>query len=267
MNVREKNIMKKIYFTGELKDVNQFSLDGKYNEEWVSIKIDKSSHIKLEQGIIYGCSIGRKVKFWEYRVMDYINYNLMYGRNVIFVGNPKMYKRALKKYGDRNIYDKSLRPYEEKVIIHSTTFENYVKIKQQGVIKCWNILKKENETFEDKPIGALLDDPEDFSKYIMFGSGVQCEIVVLSKQRNKLCYDINEEYIPGARMYFSAQQLASDGLLIRDGLHYKVKNELSLDYALFIATIDNVHITGNVTPKSFTEAADTAFRYKFGYHN
>ena len=105
----------------------------------------------------------------------------------------------------------------------------------------------------------MLGDPEDFRDYIMLGSGVQCEVVVLSKQRNQLCHDADEEYTPGARIYFDNKILAEKGLLVRDGLHYKVKNDLPLDLALFIATVDNIKINGKITPNSFAEAADIKF--------
>lgn len=50
-----------------------------------------------ETDFLYGCAIGRKVDFWEYRVMDYINYNLMYNRNIIFVGSKRLYKKSSEK--------------------------------------------------------------------------------------------------------------------------------------------------------------------------
>lgn len=259
--------MGKIYFADKLSEHNPFSENGDYGSDWVSIKINKSPHIIPEKGFIYGCSIGKKVKFWESRVMDYINYNLVYNRNIIFVGNKRLYKRALKRYGNHSIYDKELRTYEEKIIVHSTTKENYAKIKNQGCIKSWNILKQESDNLEKEPIGALLGDPKDFRDYIMLGSGVQCEIVVLSKQKNKLCYDVNEEYIPGARFYFDAKQLAENGILVRDGLHYKVKDMLPLNYALFIATIDNIPLKGKITPKTFSETSDKEFFKIMEKHN
>lgn len=251
--------MGKIYFIRKLTERNPFSKDGKYGSEWVSITIDKSRYIMPGTKFIYGCIIGKNIDFWEYIVMDYINYNLMYNRNVIFVGSKRLYKMALRKYDGHSIYDKELRPYEERFVVHSTTKENYEKIVSQGCIKSWNILKRENIDFEKEPIGAMLGDPEDFRDYIMLGSGVQCEIVVLSKQKNRLCYDANEEYTPGARMYFDAKQLAESGLLVRDGLHYKVKDKLPLKYALFTATMNNVTLTGNITPETFSHLSDEKF--------
>lgn len=251
--------MGKIYFIRKLTERNPFSKDGKYGVEWVSITVNKSRYIMPETKFVYGCSIGRKVDFWEYRVMDFINYNLMYNRNIIFVGSKRLYKKALRKYDGHSIYDKELRPYEERFIVHSTTKGNYEKIVSQGCIKSWNVLKNENDAFEKEPIGAMLGDPEDFRDYIMLGSGLHCEIVVLSKQKKKLCYDVNEEYTPGARMYFDAKQLAENGLMVRDGLHYKVRDRLTLEYVLFAATINNIFLKDKINPKTFSEEADKEF--------
>ena len=65
--------------------------------------------------------------------------------------------------------------------------------------------------------------------------------------------------MPGARMYFDTKLLAEKGLLVRDGLHYKVKNELPLNFALFTATVDNIELNGKFTPNTFAEAADIKF--------
>lgn len=251
--------MGKIYFIRKLTERNPFSKGGKYGAEWVSITVNKSRYIMPETKFVYGCSIGRKVDFWKYRVMDFINYNLMYNRNIIFVGSKRLYKKALRKYDGHSIYDKELRPYEERFIVHSTTKGNYEKIVSQGCIKSWNVLKNENDAFEKEPIGAMLGDPEDFRDYIMLGSGLHCEIVVLSKQKKRLCYDVNEEYTPGARMYFDAKQLAENGLMVRDGLHYKVRDRLPLEYVLFTATINNIFLKDKITPKTFSEEADKEF--------
>ena len=74
-----------------------------------------------------------------------------------------------------------------------------------------------------------------------------------------ICMGTDIEYTPGARFYFDTQELIQDGLLINDGTHYKVKDELPLSYSLFCATMDNISISGKITPKSFADAADEAF--------
>ena len=98
--------MGKIYFIRKLTERNPFSKGGKYGAEWVSITVNKSRYIMPETKFVYGCSIGRKVDFWKYRVMDFINYNLMYNRNIIFVGSKRLYKKALINYDVHSIYDK-----------------------------------------------------------------------------------------------------------------------------------------------------------------
>ena len=58
-----------------------------------------------------------------------------------------------------------------------------------------------------------------------------------NKLKEKLVYDLNAPYPSGARLYFDAQKMAADGLLVRDGNHLKVKNQLPLQpYLLWTAT-------------------------------
>ena len=73
--------------------------------------------------------------------------------------------------------------------------------------------------------------------------------------------DIKAEYEPGARMYFDAQKIAADGKLVRDGLHYKVKDYLPLNpYLLGTATKDNVDLPDmECSPVNFSQAADKMF--------
>ena len=95
----------------------------------------------------------------------------------------------------------------------------------------------------------------------MFGSGVQCELVVASKQNGRIVMDPDEDYQSGARLYFDATKIAEDGLLIRDGAHLKVKDFLQLEpYWLWTATWMNVGIPDRVTtPRIFAEIADRIF--------
>jgi len=146
-------------------------------------------------------------------------------------------------------------------LIHSTTYENWKQIEQDGCLKSWNRLKEENKMDEDQPIGHVLGDPEDFRDYIMFGSGVSCEMVVSSKQKGRLTGDADEAYMSGARLYLDAQKMAEDGLLVRDGNHIKVKDCLPLQpYLLWTATWGNVGLPAQrTTPRIFAETADKKF--------
>ena len=77
---------------------------------------------------------------------------------------------------------------------------------------------------EEKQIGYLLGDPEEYSDFIMLGSGdnIGGEYVVMSKQAGYIkCYD-DEEYQPGVRIYLNARKLLEENKLLRDGVHYKV---------------------------------------------
>jgi len=149
---------------------------------------------------------------------------------------------------------------EVKYLVHSTTPCGYVQIMQDGAIKSWNKVKKEHNTKEEKPIGELLlGDSTDLRDFVLLGSSFWNEIVVSSKEKGYICMDTDIEYTPGARFYFDTQKLLQDGLLINDGTHYKVKNELPLSYSLFCASMDNISIDGKITPKSFADAADEAF--------
>ncbi len=85
--------MGKIYFTRRLTQYNLFSENGEYGDKWVSVTLNRSQYIMTETKFVYECSIGRKVEFWKYRVMDYINYNLMYKRNIILLAVKDCIKR------------------------------------------------------------------------------------------------------------------------------------------------------------------------------
>ncbi len=130
------------------------------------------------------------------------------------------------------VYDKDeplLRDNESPVLVHSTPLNSWENIKRNEMLKSWNLLKTEKVIAEEQPIGIQLGDPTDFSDYIMFGGGVTGEIVVNSKQQEKIIMDINVEYLTGARLYFDAKKIAYDGLLVRDGCHLKVKDKLLLN--------------------------------------
>lgn len=77
--------------------------------------------------------------------------------------------------------------------------------------------------------------------------------------------NINEEYKPGARLYFDADLIANDDLLVRDSAHLKVKDMLSLDkYLLWYATLDNINLNQlQVTPANFLKTADMEFENRF----
>ena len=126
-------------------------------------------------------------------------------------------------------------------------------------------MKGQGALGEQEPIGAGLGDPEDFQRYIMFGSGMTGEIIVSSKQKGRICMDPCAEYRTGARLYFDGKQMARDRVLLRDGCHIKVRDCLPLEpYLLWAATWDQVGLDGPLsTPKEFAERADRLFAAQF----
>lgn len=198
---------------------------------------------------------------WYFSLCDFIEYcdnNHLNGKLLV---SEKDLSFAKAMYGNHH-YNDSLRQNELPILIHSTTAENWQKIKSNGKLKSRNQLKKESGCFSEPSIGEQLGDPDEFSDYIMFGSGVTGEIVVASKQCGFINMDINTEYQTGARLYFDAEQMAADGLLLRDGAHIKVKDEMPLEpYLVWAATWDSVGLESAVaTPKEFATAADLKFK-------
>ena len=73
--------------------------------------------------------------------------------------------------------------------------------------------------------------------------------------------DINAEYKTGARLYFDADKIAKEGLLVRDGAHMKVKDFLPLEpYLIWVATWDSIGLESQLsTPKIFAELSNEKF--------
>ena len=254
--------MTNIYFVNEITEINAFSPDGKYGDNWVELSITNTTEYRnmTEKNILFALKVSACSEGWQFRVMDFVEYNTLHGRNIIITGKKSRYEEAKMAYQRHSIYDTVLRPYEPEVLVHSTTAAGYRQIVEDGALKSWNKINGEQDISKQLPIGALLGDPPDFCDYVMLGDlGFWNEIVVNSKQKNRICMDIDSEYIPGARFYFDTMQLIREGLLVRDGAHYKVKDELPLFLVLFCATSENLDIEGIITPKKFSEAADKAF--------
>ena len=130
------------------------------------------------------------------------------------------------------------------------------------MLKSWNRLKTEGFFTEDFPIGKQLGDPEELRDFILFGGGTTGEIVVNSKQNNKLIYDENVEYRTGARLYFDMRKIANDGLILRDGSEIKIKDSLPIKpYLIWVSTWDKIGLDSEIsTPKIFAEKSDEFFK-------
>lgn len=256
----------------EVSEINPFDNNNPYNNNWVIFKlIDEHPNFIMYTGKweknIFHAILTKKCVGWEYRIMYFINYEIEYNKNIIISVTQNDLNSAKRIYDNGNSNKGKLRYYEPKVLIHSTSLDCWESIKQSNCLKSWNILRKENILTEEKPIGNILGDPHDYSDYVMLGRGVTCEIVVASKQKGKIDMDINAPYKPGIRLYFDAERIANDGLLVRDGFHFKVKDILPLSkYLIWSSTSQSLDLENcEVTPSIFAKHADDVFEEKFKF--
>ncbi|MDE7325698.1 MAG: hypothetical protein K2N63_05405 [Lachnospiraceae bacterium] len=239
----------------------------KYDSSWLILALTDSKDYQQMCGSHNGCAYTIKISRpnkdnWEMAVCDFIGFCGANNKNAILVMSETDLEIARKHYGSHQYNEAFLRENEPPVLVHSTSLDSFRQIGRDGMLKSWNILKKEKNITENQPIGKLLGDPADFSDYIMFGSGITGEIIVNSKQQGKIIMDENAEYLTGARLYFDAKKMAGDGLLIRDGCHIKVKDTLPLNpYLIWAATWDTLGLAGRIsTPRIFATEAEKQFK-------
>jgi len=255
-----------VYFANEQslkKQLQGLKVDDYQN--WIQFKLTTSKEYELFVGTedsMYTIKVSKDCLHWEYALFDFIGYEESYGKNIILHVSEDDFKQAKQKYGSCHFQEKEIRDYEAKVLVHSTLWESWEKIWADGALKSWNKLKRENPDFEVKPIGKQLGDPENYSDYIMFSNGhIAGEIVVLSKQNGYVDMNQNKFYQTGARLYFDMCAIARDGLLVRDGAHLKVKNELPLEkYLIWVGTWETIGLESQIsTPLEFTTKANQKF--------
>lgn len=236
----------------------------KWDSSWrVAMLVDsefESMCGKGERGA-YTIKMSRRYENWKMRMGDFISYASAENLNAILLLSQKEWEEVHRVYQGHTHNDPFLRPDEPPVLIHSTPLENWKQICSDGCLKSWHRAKADGALREERPIGHVLGDPEDFSNYIMLGTGVNCEIVVASKMAGELLDHADQPYASGARLYFDAQKIAADGLLVRDGNHKKVKNTLPLQpYLIWAATWDRLGLESRITtPALFAAAADDQF--------
>lgn len=200
---------------------------------------------------------------WEYRLMDFIGFNIKHNIPYELNVDDAQLEYAKSVYGLTNFND-PIRKYEKNVLVHSTTNESWKKIQKSMIIKSWKKAKDDGDLEEIEPIGVLLNDPVEFRDYVMLGGfNHYNEIVVMCKQLGKLIYDENKSYEPGARIYVDAEKLANDGLLLRDGIHLKVRSELDLKKYMIASITPKDLENMRFTPLTFSNKADKLFKNKF----
>lgn len=245
--------------------LNPFREHKAYDSDWILFKLLDSSEFEKFSGGgkdgIFQIILSKAYAGWEYGVFDCIQYETLYNRNIILAMDDSDFQHAKDMYTGHSFQDAFLRPHEKKVLVHSTTAVNYTSIMETNSLESWNRLKQRCIIGEERPIGSLLGDPEQYSDYIMFGfGGYSHEIVVASKQKGYLEMDADTPYMPGVRLYFDASLIAGDGLLIRDGLHMKVKDSLPLTpYLLCAVTPACLDVFGETTPREYALKADEYF--------
>ena len=261
-----------IYRLDKLPEDNSNPITGEkhMDDSWIIFTLTDSLDFRQMCGGCTGCAYTietsrLKCKDWEMAVGDFLSFCEANGLNAILVMAESDLETAKKRYEGHQYNEPFLRGDEPPVLIHSTPMENWKQIQRDGMLKSWNILKSEKGIAEEQPIGACLGDPVDFRNYIMFGSGVTGEIIVKSKQLGKITMNTGAEYLTGARLYFDAQRIAKDGLLIRDGCHIKVKDTLPLNpYLIWAATWETIGLSSQIsTPRNFAERADRQFQSIF----
>lgn len=236
-----------------------------FDETWIMWRLVDTCEYKLKvgrfNGSCYTVKHTRHTIGWELSLGDFIEYNQSLSKNIIVVICAEDFEFAMSEYVGHTFREPILRDYEREYTVHSTSLECLNKILHDGELKSWNILKSENATADEMPIGSVLGDPKDFSDYIMFGKNIAGEFVVNSRQHGEIIMDENCEYKTGARLYFDMRRIVSDGLAVRDGAHIKVRDKLPLaPYLIFIATWENTGLKSRIsTPKIFCEKANEKF--------
>lgn len=214
-------------------------------------------------GCAYTLKVSRRYSGWELAVGDFLDFYANGGKNVLAVLSEADLQAVRSIYGSHSCRDRCLRTGEPTVLVHSTSFAAWASIQKDESLLSFNRLKARKNNLDETPIGKRLGDLEEFSDYIMFGSGsaISGELVELSRQRGKILADETAEYRTGVRLYFDACKIAQEGLLVRDGMHLKVKNRLELTpYLLFCATWETVGLPSPIaTPRAFAEAANAHF--------
>lgn len=253
----------------EPKQINPFTGE-RYNDDWIVFCLTNHENYEIMNGkgnsSVYSIKVSKKYALWEFNLMDFIEYESNYHKNMILSVDEEDITRAKKVYENHHYNEATLRKNEPKVMIHSTTKECWENIKNDGYLKSWTKLKDEGRIVAKDPIGEFLGDPKDYRDYIMFSNGnISSEIVVLSKENNEIIMDENKKYRAGARLYFDVEKIAKDGLLVRDGCHLKVKDRLSLDkYLIWTATWKNLNLESEYsTPREFTDISNKVFENLF----
>lgn len=242
---------------------NPFTANGEYGEQWSAFiydeKIGYYSNI-YEDTFVYVFRVNPEIDCSRERLLDYLNYETVYGRKVILsLPDYIDFNEILEKYKEHEV-NKEFRDCDEKYLVHSTTKEAFESIKETGAILSPNELKRQGIQVLEIGLKPMLE-PKDYSDYVMLDVLNGCgELVVNSRQLGYVCTNPDIEYAPGVRLYFEAEAIIKDGLGTRDGLHIlKIKDKLPLDKYLIASVTPKLFKEEVWTPTTFTNAANEHF--------
>lgn len=200
--------MSTLYFVGENFLPGHLNpITGKaYDSQWIFLELVDTDEFYMFNGgneFIFRLAISKKISDWKYRICDFIEYELSYGKRILISANKDDYNKARLAYKGHSHRDKYLRPGEKRILVHSTSLEAFESIVRDRSLKSWNCLFDEGRNLEESPIGKLLVDPVEYRDYIMFtNGGVAGEVAVNSRQKGRIRMDIKDHYRPCVRLYF-----------------------------------------------------------------
>lgn len=243
-------------------DKNPITADGEYGESWSCFLYDETvlnySNI-CPQARLYTLRVSPSTDADHFRLLDFLRYELSYGRNVIFKPNAGQdAQRLLAEF--REQIDET-PTVGERYMVHSTTLRSWELIQERGALLSPNLLKKNGIQVHEIGLKPMLE-PKDYSDYVMLNVLNGCgELVVNSRNRGFVCPDPNAEYAPGVRLYFDVSKIKDAGLVTKDGVHLlKVKDCLPLDGFLVDVISAEMFPSDTVwTPTLFTEKANQLF--------
>jgi|LGVE01.1.fsa_nt_gb uncharacterized membrane-anchored protein YhcB (DUF1043 family) len=264
----------KFFYENSNKELENIVESLSENDQWIHFKLDELSNIEVKVGCsnlgLYQIIISKNFEYWQYRVMDFLGYIEESNINGVIEISKDNLEEASRKYNTHTYKDNFIRDYEQSYLVHSSASKNWISILQTNQLLSWNTLKQKEIAHDKNPIGLMLNDPKEYSEYVMLGTGISSEIVVSSSVKNKVNCDVDCTYEPGVRLYIDSDKIAKDGLLIRDGAHLKVKDKINLDEYLILAVTPDLLSDNNKkewTPKLFAKEADQVFISYFESNN
>ncbi|GAA0126268.1 hypothetical protein UT300019_21700 [Clostridium sp. CTA-19] len=180
-----------------------------------------------------------------FNLFNCVTYENKYNRKAIIWAED--YEFAFKLFCElKNNFDEpKLDLNKYKFLCHSTTIESFIEILKDNKILSYNQLINRGKKINT--VRFQLNEPTDFYDYIDFCNceSIASEIVVASRQFEKINDNIKLRYKPGVRMYFDFKNLSNIRDKCFDGLHdFRIFKELHINYikAIIFSSKEDVNI-------------------------